>query len=127
MSKKKKDNTKGGSQHSDVTTSTGKPPQNRKRMFIFAGVVVFVFLAVIVWVRNHSGTETLQDKDTKPVVTVADNNTATTSTDGHGPSIQFLETEYDFGSVSQGEKVSHTFIVKNTGDEPLKIIRAKGS
>lgn len=46
---------------------------------------------------------------------------------GHGPSIHFPEPDFDFGSISQGDKVSHTFVVQNTGDEPLKLIRAKGS
>lgn len=46
---------------------------------------------------------------------------------GHGPSIQFPESEFDFGSIAQGAKVSHTFVVQNKGDEPLKLIRAHGS
>ena len=45
---------------------------------------------------------------------------------GHGPSIHFPEPEFDFGSIPEGAKVSHTFVVQNTGDEPLKLIRAKG-
>jgi hypothetical protein len=32
-----------------------------------------------------------------------------------------------FGKVSQGERVSHTFKLTNTGEEPLKIAYAKGS
>jgi len=44
-----------------------------------------------------------------------------------GPSIHFLEQSHDFGTIAEGVKVSHTFIVQNTGDQPLKLIRAKGS
>ena len=39
----------------------------------------------------------------------------------------FNETEFDFGSVDQGEKVSHTYKFKNTGSEPLILSNAKGS
>jgi hypothetical protein len=35
--------------------------------------------------------------------------------------IQFSETEFDFGTIKQGEKVSHRFEFKNTGDGDLLI------
>jgi Protein of unknown function (DUF1573) len=38
-----------------------------------------------------------------------------------GPKIVFQEKEYDFGTVVQGEKVKHSFVVTNTGDDTLKI------
>jgi len=41
--------------------------------------------------------------------------------------LEFAETEFDFGTVDEGEKVSHTFSFKNTGNEPLIISNAKGS
>jgi hypothetical protein len=44
-----------------------------------------------------------------------------------GPSIHFPEPSYDFGVIDEGVSVSHTFIVQNTGDLPLKLIRAKAS
>src|ERR1700683_2168329 len=45
---------------------------------------------------------------------------ATVST-ASGPIIQFDNEEYDFGKVSSGEKVHHTYIVTNTGDAMLQI------
>ena len=39
----------------------------------------------------------------------------------------FEETEFDYGIVDQGEKVTHTYKFKNTGNEPLIISNAKGS
>lgn len=39
----------------------------------------------------------------------------------------FEETTFDFGTVKDGEKVSHTYKFKNTGDEPLILSNAKGS
>lgn len=37
------------------------------------------------------------------------------------PKIVFVETEYDFGTVNEGDKVSHTFKFTNTGTVPLLI------
>lgn len=37
------------------------------------------------------------------------------------PQIVFKETSYDFGKVSIGKDVSHTFTFTNEGDAPLKI------
>jgi hypothetical protein len=36
-----------------------------------------------------------------------------------GPYIEFADAEYDFGDISQGDKVKHTFDFKNSGTEPL--------
>lgn len=41
--------------------------------------------------------------------------------------IKFAETEYDFGKVKDGEKVTHVYKFTNTGKEPLIINSAKGS
>ena len=42
-------------------------------------------------------------------------------------SIEFGESSFDFGTVTEGEIVSHTFSFTNTGSEPLIISDAKGS
>ena len=42
-------------------------------------------------------------------------------------SIEFGESEYDFGSVTEGEKVKHVYAFKNTGQEPLIISNAKAT
>jgi len=46
-----------------------------------------------------------------------------------GPSttVNFSETEFDFGTVEMGEKVEHIYKFTNTGNEPLTISNAKGS
>ncbi len=41
--------------------------------------------------------------------------------------MEFAETEFDFGTVQDGEKVSHVYKFKNTGKEPLVLSDAKGS
>ena len=41
--------------------------------------------------------------------------------------IEFTETEYDFGTIKDGEIVTHTFRFRNTGDVPLVIQNASAS
>jgi hypothetical protein len=40
---------------------------------------------------------------------------------GSGAVISFKETSIDFGDIVQGQKVEHTFVLTNTGKEPLII------
>ena len=46
------------------------------------------------------------------------------SAQGH-PKISFDSTSYDAGEVWEGDKVSHTFNVKNTGTSQLDIEKVK--
>jgi hypothetical protein len=46
---------------------------------------------------------------------------------GPTTTIEFEATEYDFGTIKQGEKVSHVYTFTNTGDQPFVISDAKGS
>lgn len=46
---------------------------------------------------------------------------------GPTTTVKFEETEFDFGTVDQGEKVTHVYKFANTGNEPLIISNAKGS
>lgn len=43
------------------------------------------------------------------------------------PKIEFEEESFDFGDISQGEKVQHVFKFKNTGKSDLIISSAVGS
>ena len=45
-------------------------------------------------------------------------------TDPEMPSIVFAEDEYDFGTIKEGESVSHDFSFKNIGRLPLTILEA---
>lgn len=47
--------------------------------------------------------------------------------EGPLPVMEFSEMEYDFGTIKEGEKVSHIYKVKNTGEGPLIIQDAKPS
>ncbi len=41
--------------------------------------------------------------------------------------IEFAESTFDFGTVTEGEMVRHTYSFTNTGSEPLIVSDAKGS
>ena len=41
--------------------------------------------------------------------------------------VEFQNETYNYGKVTQGEKVSHQFKFKNTGTEPLVLTRVKAS
>lgn len=41
--------------------------------------------------------------------------------------ISYAETEFDFGEIEEGEKITHDFEFTNTGSEPLVISKAVGS
>lgn len=50
-----------------------------------------------------------------------------TSNDDGLPTIDFDELEFNFGTVIQGEKVSHSFVFKNNGNGNLIISNVKAS
>jgi len=49
------------------------------------------------------------------------------SGDTGGPKITIEQTEFDFGNVTEGDKLTHTFEIKNTGTAPLVIDRVRTS
>ena len=57
----------------------------------------------------------------KPTYVVRDVNAPPPTT------IQFEETVYDFGTIKDGESVTHTYVFTNTGTAPFVISNAKGS
>jgi len=59
--------------------------------------------------------------------TVGNSATASGKSADGLPEIKFEEETYDFGRITQGEKVSHAFKFKNTGDKNLIISGASGS
>lgn len=47
--------------------------------------------------------------------------------DGPLPAITWTEEEHDFGTITDGDIVEHTFKFKNTGEAPLIISNAKAT
>ncbi|MBX2929810.1 MAG: DUF1573 domain-containing protein [Saprospiraceae bacterium] len=76
--------------------------------------------------QSIEGTSAVQPQSPNPMDpgATADANPIPT---GPTTEIAFTETEFDFGTVKDGEKVSHTYKFKNTGKEPLVISNAQGS
>ena len=104
-----------------------------KKVAVSAGVILVALVTAWYWCLAKESTpiskRLLQAAQT-PNETIEGSTqetpsaTADTGNDGT-PKIFFPETSHDFGSVAQGSKVSHTFVVRNTGDAPLKLIKAK--
>lgn len=53
--------------------------------------------------------------------------TAEQKPEGPLPVISFERTDHDFGTITEGQKVSYTYKVKNTGEAPLIIQSAQPS
>jgi hypothetical protein len=92
---------------------------------IVAAIVVVSALAIFKHSSQNSSKSTLINRSMADMP-ASNSGPNSTNTSG-GPQISFPETEYDFGTISQGSKVSHTFVVKNTGDAPLRLIKAQGT
>lgn len=63
-----------------------------------------------------------------PVVNAASNQLAEAK-ENNGPvaEFEFEETEYNFGTITEGEVITHTFKFKNVGEVPLVIQNAAAS
>lgn len=94
---------------------------------------VFAMLALLASCQtaNKDVKDQARESLTNPASTAAVDPSATsvepTVPTGPTTTMEFAETEFDFGTVQEGEKVSHTYKFKNTGKEPLIISDAKGS
>lgn len=53
--------------------------------------------------------------------------TEATNSDGKFAKMDFVETEHDFGTIKQGDKVATDFVFTNNGEADLLITEAKGS
>jgi len=105
-----------------------------KKEAIPIGIIFLATVAVWYWsssstissLSNQSLQAQASTEKTSDSGTVTDSIGKDTSSRGT-PEIFFPEKSYDFGTISQGSTVSHKFVVRNTGDAPLQLIKAKGS
>jgi hypothetical protein len=58
---------------------------------------------------------------------ISNSESAEGKNDADLPEIKFEELEYDFGKITQGERVTHSFSFTNTGNSNLIISGASGS
>lgn len=98
--------------------------------FPFLAIMMLAFLA-----SCQQGNQDVRDAARQDIATNAVQPQPATPAPAQQPavpagpttSIEFAETTFDFGTVDEGAKVSHTFKFTNTGSEPLIFSNAKGS
>ena len=93
-------------------------------------ILPIITMLIVIWLGFHfssseSSAQSSSIDQSRSTVKALDNNIAEPAL--VKAKIYFPETSYDFGTVAQNSNVSHTFVVKNLGDAPLKLIKAKGS
>src|SRR5258708_18893302 len=105
------------------------------KMLMIAGVATMISCRDRAIEKRLAEAESRLDKLEKnsgvatPSVTPAAATPTVTETKPEGPLpvIEFDKTSYDFGAIKEGQKVSHTYQVKNTGAAPLIIQNAQPS
>lgn len=93
-------------------------------------VAVLGLLAGCQNANNDARDAARQDIETSNVQPTSDIQSAVQSPNTPaGPTtvMEFEEQRFNFGTVTEGEKVSHTYTFTNTGDEPLILSNARGS
>jgi hypothetical protein len=112
-------------------------------IFMKIGVKVLLLVAVAslgTGCRDRAIEKRLADVESRLAQLEGNKNSSTPSTvvssspapadvkpEGPLPVIEFDKTSHDFGSIKEGDKVSHTYQVKNTGQAPLIIQSASPS
>ncbi len=89
-----------------------------------------LFVAALAWVSCKNDSTGVQQVGEGGTNSEMINNPATAGmpTDTNQLArITFEESEYDFGTVKEGEVVKHTFKFTNTGKVPLTILKARSS
>jgi len=100
------------------------------KMFKLFSLVAIIASLSITACKNEKADTTEVPASVTPQSTTIPQPTgdaATTVPVGPLTTIVFEETEHDFGEITEGDKVTHLFSFKNTGDEPLVISKAQGS
>lgn len=95
---------------------------------LFAALAVFALTSCAGGAKKDEARESLATTST--TTTPAPSPTATPQANipaGPLTTIELIESSFDFGEITEGEKVNHVFAFKNTGSEPLVISNAKGS
>lgn len=69
----------------------------------------------------------VKQKDGVTTDSISNSESADGRTNEDLPELKFDEETFDFGPITQGEKVSHAFTFKNTGNKNLIISGASGS
>ncbi len=107
-----------------------------RRLLLLAISTMFVLSSCV---SDKDGGLSTTEKSVTEVLDVAKNNpiqkgrekiaevTSTPSDTVNVAKAQFEEEIYNFGTIDEGDKVTHNFKFKNTGKVPLVITNARGS
>jgi hypothetical protein len=76
---------------------------------------------------NQQAKKEEENKISTDVIDVPATASGVKAETGAAPVMAFQEEKHDFGKITQGEKVSYSFIFKNTGGSELVISSAQGS
>ena len=87
----------------------GKTPLKSSHVDFFQPLLWLLSALALLWISPSSGAQPGDDPPAPPLLPVP---------------VAVLETdEFDWGSLIQGQKVSHTFLIENRGRSPLKILK----
>ena len=99
-------------------------------MKLFYVKYTLIGFAICIFVACNSAQKKNSEVPDNAIPTDVVNNPATASSDkgtDKTPVFQFAEESHDFGTITQGEKISYAFRFKNTGSGDLVIRAANGS
>ena len=94
-----------------------KKINKKEKVMSVKNIIIFFLVGVIVILGGILVFSNIQNKP----------SSATQNNTGPQPKILISEEEWDFGKVTQGEKPTHIFTVKNGGEGDLIIGGVKGS
>lgn len=106
----------------------------KKNLFLVAGMAIAMLATSCD--SNKAGNDTVAESTTAaeaPVQPIENPNVAAPAAEGqavaseNAPVMTFEQTEYEFGTIKQGETVEHTFEFTNTGSTPLIIESASAT
>lgn len=92
-----------------------------KTVFSAKNIFVFILAAGLISCAPR------KDKDIDTDMVNIDATASGNAPTGKAPQMKFEKTEHDFGTISQGERVTTQFKFKNTGGTDLVISEAHGS
>lgn len=101
-------------------------------------MIVLMVTAVAVGCRDRAAEKRIAELESRLVQLEGGNGTVTPAAtpiatpaeekpDGPLPSFAFANTDHDFGTIKEGEKVEYTYKFTNTGEAPLIIQNAQPS
>jgi hypothetical protein len=79
-------------------------------------ILIFLVLATIISCNVRHKDKIADDIETQKILALKDSTT-----------VQIIDSAYNFGKVTDGEKVEYSYRFKNTGTKPLIVVNATAS